>query len=296
MLLPAPLKPGSVVRVIAPASPFDARLLWRGLGWLSERYRVRWERGIFARSGYLAGSDDRRRAELAAALTEPDVDAVLCARGGYGISRYAHLIDWHALRRAPRWLVGFSDVTALHVEACRVGVASLHACNVTGLGQGDAVRRAALVSALEAPSAPRRLDGLMMIHPGESVGPIIGDNLTLLHACAAAGRFELPPGCVLFIEDVTERPYRIDRMLTTLLVGGHLDRVAALVVGEFDRCTPAGDGVSVRHVIAELTAPLAIPVLWGAPVCHGRNNEPIIIGSSARVVAGPAAGYLELGR
>jgi muramoyltetrapeptide carboxypeptidase len=272
---PPPLVPGAVVRVVAPAGPFEVPLLWRGLGFLRERYRVRFDRGIFSRQGFLAGSDERRLAELSAALAEPEVGAVLCARGGYGLSRIAHLVAWASLARAPRWLVGFSDATVLHVEAAAVGVASLHGINVSGLGRGDAVARASLVDALEAPARARRFSGLATVVAGQGEGVLFGGNLTLLHACATAGRLRAPERCVLFLEDVGERAYRIDRMLTTLLVGGHLANVAAIVLGDFTDCD-GGDAVLVERL-----STLGVPIASGLPCGHGRSNEPLVVGAPA---------------
>ena len=294
LILPEPLAPGSAVRVVAPSSPFEPRLLWRGLGWLAQRYQIRFDRGIFARSGYLAGDDERRRRELEAALAEPDVGAVLCARGGYGLSRYAHRIDWSVLRSRPRWIVGFSDVTALHVEAARASVASVHGCHVTALGRSDASCREALVRTLEHPYETRVFERLDAWRPGQASGPLFGGNLTVLHACAAAGRLRLPVGSVLLLEDVGERPYRIDRALTTLQVGGYLDRVAAVVVGELSDCSPGPDGVSVLEVLRERLSLLDVPVVAGLPVGHGLRNEPVVLGAPARVTSAAAGGRLEL--
>jgi len=257
--------------------------VWRGLGWLAERYEVRFDRGIFTARGYLAGEDVRRARELDAALDEPDVRAILCARGGYGASRFAHRIEWSRLRSSPRWLVGFSDVTALHVEAARQGVASIHGPNVTALGQGNAPLREALIDALERPHHVRRFDRLDVLASGRVEGPLHGGNLTLLHACAAAGRLALPRGVVLFLEDVTERPYRIDRMLATLVAGGHLDAVSAFVLGDFTDCAPGRDGVTVLDVVREVLLPLGKPIVAGVPSGHGLVNEPLILGSHARV-------------
>ena len=285
MIVPPALTSGSVVRVIAPASPFDAALLWRGMGWLAERYRVRWSRAIFSRDGFLAGSDARRKAELAAALTEPDVAAILCARGGYGVSRYVHEIDFSVLAAAPRWICGFSDVTAIHVEALRAGVASMHCANVTGVGRGDAVLRDGLIAALEG-HASQPIDGLRVLAPGDARGTLAGGNLTLIHACAAAGRLRLPEPCILVIEDVTEMPYRIDRMLTTLRVGGHLDSVSGVVVGEMTRCAPGRDGVTVDQVLARTLLPLGVPVITDLGVGHGRRNLPLVLGAQATISDG----------
>ncbi|MBI4699766.1 MAG: LD-carboxypeptidase [Deltaproteobacteria bacterium] len=294
-IFPAPLGRGAVVRVIAPASPFEAPPAWRGLGWLAERYRVRFSRALFERAGYLAGSDERRLGELQNALREPDVAAIVTARGGYGASRVAHRVDWSVLRARPRWIVGFSDATALHVEAARVGVASLHACQLVALGRGDACGRAAFVAALEQPLAWRAWEDLAVLAPGCADGTLFGGNLTLLHACAAAGRLLLPERCVLLIEDVSERPYRIDRMLTTLHAGGHLRSVTAVVAGAFEDCAPGPDGVSVPAVLAERLGLLGVPVVAGAPVGHGRTNLPAVLGAPARVEAEGETGRVVMG-
>lgn len=280
ILFPPPLRPGDTIAVVAPSSPFEHVLGWRGLGFLAERYRLRFDRrALFARRGYLAGDDAGRREALASALSDPGVAAVLAARGGYGANRFAHELDFAALRDRPRWIIGFSDVTALHVEASRAGVASLHASHLTTLGRSDARARAGLVDALEAPLRTRAFEGLAAVVPGRAEGPLFGGNLTMLHACAAAGRLAVPAGAILFLEDVTERPYRIDRMLTTLAVGGHLSRAAGFLVGEFTQCDPGSDRVTAAEVIRERLATFRVPVAAGAPIGHGLVNEPVVVGA-----------------
>ena len=269
--------------VIAPSSPFEPRLAWRGLGALATDFRVRYQRSMFTGRGLFAGDDQRRLDELDGALRDPSVRMILAARGGYGAQRIAHLAAWDALRAEPKWLVGFSDVTALHLEATRVGVASLHACNLTMLGRGDARARQQLLQVLGAPPRARRVEGLLGLAEGRARGPLVGGNLTVLHGCAAAGRLALPEGAILLLEDVTELPYRIDRMLTTLQVGGHLAGVAAIVLGDFTHCGPGPDGVDVRAVLAERLAVLGVPVAAGLPVGHGRQNDPVALGLTAEL-------------
>ena len=295
MIFPPPLRPGDTIAVVAPSSPFEPVLAWAGLGWLAQRYRVRYTRGLFARDGYLAGSDERRRDELLAAFRDPDVRAILAARGGYGASRFVHTLDFGALLAAPRWIVGFSDITALHVEAARVGIASIHGPHLTTVGRGDARARAGLIRILEAPRAPSVYSGLTVLRAGAAEGPLHGGNLALLQACAAAGRLDIPRGAVLLLEDVTERPYRIDRMLASLAVGGHLARAAAVVLGDFTQCDPGPDGRTLEQVFAEHLGPLGVPVLRGLPVGHALRNDPVVLGGPARVEAREGAGELHLG-
>jgi muramoyltetrapeptide carboxypeptidase len=284
LALPPPLAPGDVVAVVAPSSPFPREELLRGLAWLRQRYRLRAGSGLLTRDGFLAGSDARRAGELARAMCDPDVKAIVAARGGYGAMRVLDALPWGELARRPKWLVGFSDVTALHVAAWNAGLASVHAPNVTGLG-GDVrpALRAAWLAALERPSAPRAWRGLRVVHAGRGAGPIVGGNLALLHAMAAAGRLAVPEGAVLALEDVTEAPYRVDRMLTSLRLGGHLARASAVVLGGFDRCTAGPDGRTVDDVLRERTQGLGVPVLAGAPFGHGAANEAFVLGSPVRV-------------
>lgn len=284
LLLPPPLAPGDCIAVVAPASPFPREELLRGLAWLRTRYRLRVPRAIFERDGYLAGSDARRAAGLASALLDDEVRAVVAVRGGYGAMRLLDAVPWAALARRPKWLVGFSDVTALHAVAWSLGVSSVHGPNVTGLGVVVAPSvRAAWIECLERPTAARAWPSLVVLRGGQARGPLVGGNLSLLHAMAAAGRLVVPPGAILALEDVAEAPYRVDRMLTSLRLGGHLSGVSAVVLGGFTRCAPGVDGRSVEDVLAERTLDLGIPVLAGAPFGHHDRNEAFVLGRGARV-------------
>jgi muramoyltetrapeptide carboxypeptidase len=293
LVIPPPLRPGATVRVIAPASPFDRTLALCGIAFLGERYHVEFDWGMFERDGFLAGPDPRRQRELQQALAAPHVAAVIAARGGYGITRIASDVDFQPLRQHPKWLVGFSDVTALHVEASAVGVASLHAHHAAGLGRGDAHARAHWLSALEQPLAPRELRGVAL-HPGKARGPLVGGNLTVLFTCAVTGRLRLPSGAILALEDVTESSYRIDRMLSALRLGGYLRGIAGVACGTFNECPPGVHGVPVEGVLARELGTLGVPVVTGLPFGHELPNEPLLLGAEAELDADDAV--LRLGQ
>ncbi len=282
---PPRLRPGDAITVVAPSSGFRPADLWPGLGRLRERYRVVASSGILAREGFLAGSDERREGELRRALLDPSIRAIFAARGGYGSTRFGPRLPWDRLAESPKWIVGFSDVTALHLEASRVGVASIHGPNVTGLGRASPLELAGLVGLLERHVGPV-WEGLRVVHgegASEVLGTAVGGNLSLLESMAASGRLALPGGCVLLLEDVTERPYRLDRMLTALREGGHLARAAAIVIGGLDACAPGPDLVTADQVLAERTRDLGVPVLAGAPFGHGASNRPWPCGFVARL-------------
>jgi muramoyltetrapeptide carboxypeptidase len=294
MIFPQPLAPGDRVAVVAPSSPFDRDAALDGIAWLEKRYRVVYRSSLFARNGYLAGSDQRRIAELQSAL-DADVRAVIAARGGYGLSRIAHRIEWTTALEKPRWLVGFSDFTVLHVEAWTRRLASIHGAMVCSLGRAGERDRHRWIELLEHPRRERTLRGLDVWRRGRAAGVLVGGNLAMLHACAAAARLRIPRGAVVLLEDIGERPYRVDRMLSTLISGGHLSRASAVVVGDFTDCLPGPDKTTVTDVLRERLRGLDVPVLAGLPVGHGKRNDPVILGQRAEVNARSSAGTLRLG-
>ena len=249
--------------------------------------------GVLARHGYLAGDDPRRREELAAAMLDHEVKAIVAARGGYGAIRILDGLPWSSLAERPKWIVGHSDVTALHAMAWASGLSTVHAPNATGLGRGASVQtRAAWLAALERPRSATTWRGLRVLHAGNATGPVVGGNLSLLHSMAAAGRLVVPPSCVVAVEDVNEAPYRVDRMLTSLLLGRHLDRASAIVFGSFSRCHPSPDGTAIDDVLEACTRPLGIPVLAGAPFGHGDRNDAFVLGSNVSVHHGEVTWHL----
>jgi muramoyltetrapeptide carboxypeptidase len=292
-VFPPPLAPGDCIAVVAPSSPFPRADLWQGLGWLRDRYVLRARTTLLCRSGFLAGDDATRAAALAEAIRAPEVKAIVAARGGYGATRILEALPWDELARAPKWLVGFSDITALHAEANARGLASVHAPNVTGLAARDPWTRACWLRALERPRAEVEWRDLVVVRAGSATGPLVGGNLALVEAMAAAGRWNPPAGSILALEDVSERPYRLDRMLTSLHLGGHLARIAGIVLGEFSRCEPGPDGVAAADVLAERTRGLGIPVVSGAPFGHGARNDAFVLGAHARIDGGRARVVIE---
>ena len=278
------LRQGSHVRVIAPASPFPPGDFERGVARLAERYRVTYRDDILARRGYLAGDDPRRLAELEEALADPDVDAIVAARGGFGVTRLLPFVLPENVRAANKLLVGFSDLTGLHALFARAGLRSIHGPMVCALGRAEAPEVERWIATVEgAPHPP--LGGLACVASGAAEGPLLGGNLALL--AALAGTPHAPPidGAILFLEDVGEAPYRVDRMLTTLREAGWLARVAAIALGGFTSCNPRDDGVTVEEVLADRLGDLGVPVVSGVPAGHGRENLALPLGAPVRLDA-----------
>lgn len=280
-----PLLPGDALAVVAPSGPFDPEAFELGLSWLRERYDVRFGEGIYSREGYLAGTDERRLEELTNALCDPDVKAILCARGGYGATRLLPHLDPRLVAAARKPVIGFSDVTALHSLWARAGVRSLHASMVAGLGRADECCRFQWLSAVEQTNSgewPAEWR-LCPVVEGVARGVLRGGNLAVL--VALVGTPYAPPvdGAILFLEDVGERPYRVDRMLTTLHQAGWFERCAGVVLGSFTEAEPGPDGVTLQQVLEERLGGLAVPVLTGFPAGHDKVNVPLWFGAQAEI-------------
>lgn len=278
------LKNGDAVSVIAPAGPFDAASFKQGLAALGELGLLpRFDPRIAEAIRYLAGDDARRLAELNAAFRDPETKAVFCARGGYGSMRLLPRIDLTHLPDKP--LVGFSDITALHLLWRREGRQSIHGPVVTQLGkQPESVQRA--LGKLLFKGEPPRLSGATCIRAGTVRGPLVGGNLSVLTRLLGTPYLPELRGTILVLEDVGERPYRLDRMFTHLRLAGLLDGVAGIAVGQLTNCEEKDAGYTAEEVIQEILGELPMPSAMGFPVGHAEPNLPLLLGATYVLDAG----------
>jgi muramoyltetrapeptide carboxypeptidase len=283
---PRRLRPGDTVALVAPSGPVDPERLERGTDVLTGLgLRVVHGASILAREGYLAGPDAARAADLQDAWCDPGVAAVICARGGYGATRLLGLLDWDAMAAAgPKILLGSSDITALHrAFADRLGLATLFgpmpATALIGDPEGpEPASLAYLREALFEGGTPAPITGDRVIVPGRAEGRLTGGNLALLAALCGTPYAMRARGRVVLLEDVTEEPYRIDRMVTQLLQAGCLDGAAGIVLGSWVEC---GDPLPM---LAERLAPLGVPVLAGLTVGHGTPQMSVWLESNVAIV------------
>jgi muramoyltetrapeptide carboxypeptidase len=296
---PTALRRGDTISVVAPAGPVNRDRIDRALARVRERgFHVKTHGDIYRSRGYLAGDDATRAAELMAAFADPESAAVWCARGGYGVVRILERIDFDAMRCHPKVFVGFSDITALHlVIQKKTGLITFHGPNLQdGFGQPDDMpleNEAALWRAIRAddqcegePSFTYDITGmngisLRTISPGKASGRLTGGNLAVL--CGLMGTpFEIETGgCILFLEDVSERCYRIDRYLSQLRQATKLQSVAGVLLGSFsyDDGEEAESPSAVAALFEEYFAPLNVPVLAGFPAGHERLNLVLPMGA-----------------
>lgn len=294
VLRPRMLRPGDTVRLVSPASSPDAAAVKRGekllRGWGLE---VEYAEHALDEYGYLAAPDDQRLADLNKALADPKVRGVICTRGGYGVQRIIDGVDRHAVRRDPKPLVGFSDITGLQQWLWRhTGLATIHGPMAawdderTGPESAEALRTSLMTTdriTLERnPDQP----GADVEVPGRAAGTLLGGNVSLL--AAAVGNRELPSlrGAILFLEDVGEAPYRLDRMLTSMRRSGVLDGVAGIALGQWVDCVGDPGTWTVSEMLRDRLGDLGAPVLGGLPIGHGDGQLTMPLGVPARLDTG----------
>jgi len=293
-LRPRPLRPGARVHVVAPSGPVPADRLESGLAVLRTLVpgEISLAPNLAARAGYFAGDDRARLAALQAALADKAIDAVVCARGGYGLTRLLPLLDPARLAAAPKLLVGFSDVTGLLAwSLAQVGLASIHGPVVAQLATlgADDHERLALLMRGEDPGSLSAETGAIL-HGGVVTGPLFAGNLEVLRSLLGTRAFPDLSGCVLALEEIGERPYRIDRMLTQLLTSGALRGVRGVAVGGLVACdepeTGNPDSPTAEEVVLERLGVLGIPVVTGFPFGHAPDrNAALPVGSVVRLDA-----------
>lgn len=294
-VIPPRIRPGETLGVIAPAGPVNVQRLQRGLARLGDTFKIRIADGILAERSasvpsYLAASDAARIAELEAMLADPDVRAIILARGGYGLMRILPHVDASLLRRDPKPIVGFSDATALLAWAwTAAGVRGIHGPMVQQLADLPDEQVAHLITLLTVPRPPGTRPWRLAVHgggTGSHAGHLIAANLTLASMLVGTP-WPLPlAGAVVLLEEIGERPYELDRYLTQLMLTKALDDCAGVVLGELTRCedrAPPNGAVdppdAALQVFIERIGALKKPLASGAPVGHGLVNEAVPFGA-----------------
>lgn len=284
--LPPPLKPGDVIGIAAPASAFDREPFFKGIIKLTELgFKPYVPEGIFASQDSFAGPDGHRAEQLMRLFVDDSVRAILCARGGFGSLKVLPLLNYEMIKRHPKAVVGFSDITALLCALTeRCGWVTFHGPMVATLPETDPESYRSLLGALVAdyPVVVKPAGGVTL-RPGVASGPVIGGNLTTL--CHLIGTPYEPvwEGRILFMEERGEALYRIDRMLTHLKLAGCLDRLAGLVLGDFEGIEIMTD---VWRVVMQVTETVHYPIAAGFPFGHGARNETVPVGNLAVLDAG----------
>jgi muramoyltetrapeptide carboxypeptidase len=308
IIKPPALKMGDTIGIVVPAGPVNRERIDRAIARIEARgFRTKTYGDIYRANGYLAGDDATRGGEFMPAFADPETSAVWCARGGYGVMRFFDRIDFDAVRRNPKIFVGFSDITALHLAIHqRTGLVTFHGPNLQdGFGKPEeppAENETVLWSLLSphteqpselaysAQSLRESGSSLRAIRGGTATARLTGGNLAVISGLMGTPYEIETTGRILFLEDVSERVYRLDRYLSQLRLAGKLENLAGVLLGTF---TPdEGDDADYQREIARLCdeffSPLGVPVLAGFPAGHGQYNLVLPIGAQIELDADAA--------
>ncbi|WP_295799816.1 LD-carboxypeptidase [uncultured Microbulbifer sp.] len=300
LLRPKRLEKGMTVGLVTPASNVwededihFAKDVVKSLG-----FRVKEGQNLYQRTQYLAGPDAARAQDFNAMFADPEVDAVFCLRGGYGTPRILPLLDYDNIRRNPKVLLGYSDITALlNAIYCRSGVMTFHgpiaAQNFTDytyaeyskvLVHGERPVPLGTPPPFEgAPGRVERENRITRFTGGRARGRLIGGNLTLMANLIGTPYEPDYRDKILFLEDVGEAPYRVDRMLTQMWLAGHLQKVAGIAFGKFTEASVDGNTFSIEHVLRERCAGLGVPVVRGLMFGHIEDQTVVPVGAMAEL-------------
>lgn len=284
-LIPPYLKKGDTIGIIAPAGYMSLDKMQSCIESLEE-----WGYNVVlgattqtTSANYFSGTDEERLQDLQNMLDDKSVHAILCARGGYGVSRIIDRINFRKFRKAPKWVIGFSDITVFHAHIyARYKIASLHAPMAAAFNDGESENQyiQSLRASLQGTQANYLVDGHEWNRPGMAKGELVGGNLSLLvHLLGTASEVRTK-NRILFLEDVGEYLYNIDRMMLQLKRSGKLDRLAGLIIGGFTdpKDTVRPFGKEAYEIIRDHLKGYKYPVCYGFPVSHGRENLALKVG------------------
>lgn len=278
---PAALRPGCRIAIAAPASPFDREAFLKGIEMMKQMgYEPVFSGRIFSQKGYFAGECSQRARELQDFFDDPEICAIWCVRGGYGSMRVLESLDYKQIQKFPKIFVGCSDITALlaaFYKKCRM--ITFHGPMVASLASADEHTIKNVFAVLSGNMIPEvsAVNGQVICH-GNGTGIVLGGNLSTLCHLLSTPFFPDLDGKIFFIEDVGEKPYRIDRMLSQMRMAGCFDRLAGLAGGSFIRCGPAGE---LKRIFADIFSKSDFPVITGFPAGHDMPNKTLPMGAVA---------------
>ena len=283
--VPVRIQPGDTIGVVAPAGPFDRQTFFRGARIIEDMgFNIFIPPGLFEKNRYLAGSDKHRVQLVNQLFADKSIDAIICARGGYGSMRILSMLDFDAIKNNPKVFIGFSDITILlSVLFTRCKLVTFHGPVVTSLADASEETKLSLFSNVTSDSNLEiQLSSGRTIKPGVATGEICGGNLTML--CHLVGTPFAPDfeNKILFLEDRAEAPYRIDRMLVHMELAGCFRGLSGIILGAFEECGPTED---VIKIIVEIFEKYPIPILAGLDAGHGSHNLTIPLGIEATLDA-----------
>ncbi len=275
------LQPGDLVKIVSPAKGIEPTLVFEAKDFLEKQgFKVELGASCVGKFNYFSGTDEERRSDFQDALDNPEVKAIICARGGYGCIRIVDLVNWASFIREPKWIVGFSDVTVFHQHIQKYGFQSIHATMPlnykTNTPEALQTLMDSLTGKLRAISCPAHA----MNVKGAAKGTLLGGNLSILYSLIGTDDQPDYSGSILFIEDLAEQLYHIDRMFYSLQKAGIINQIKGLIVGGFTdlKDTENPFGKSYEQIILDHCSYRSIPIVFDFPAGHIDDNRALILG------------------
>lgn len=290
IIFPAPLKKGDKIAVCSPAGRIKPEVVEPAVDVLRRHgWKVEVMPHVYGETGSFSGTPDERFADLRAAFEDPDTRAILCSRGGYGVIHIMDRLNKLPLEKDPKWVIGFSDISALHALMARKGIASIHSSMAAHIKEGaEDPDNAALFDILEGGRPAHIFDSHEYDRQGIATGTLRGGNLAVLAELINTPYDLLRPDSILFIEDVSEPIYKIERILYQLRLSGLLDKTRGLIVGQFTDYKPDGIHETMEEMIRDTIADYSFPVAFNVPMGHVDHNIPLIESAKVTLKVSPS--------
>jgi len=290
MIIPPLLAPGSTIGITATARKvLMPEITFAIQSMTSAGYKIILSPEVFAAENQFAGSDEMRAAAFNQMLANPEINAIWCARGGYGSVRLLEKIDWHMLKQNPKWIMGFSDVTAIHSHVyTQAGACSIHCPMPFAFEKQTEASQQNLLKVLSNGSLTYQAPSHLLNRKGATSGKMVGGNLSVLYSLLASKSHMQTNGCILFLEDLDEYLYHIDRMMMALKRAGMLENLSGLVVGGMTDMhdNPQPFGSSVEEIVLDAVKQYDYPVCFGFPSGHIPTNFAWIHGAETSLSVG----------
>jgi muramoyltetrapeptide carboxypeptidase len=286
MIQPAPLKKGDLIYITAPAKAIETEFVYFAQNYLEKQgFQVEISPNCFGNYNYFSGTDQERFADLQQGIDHPEAKAILCARGGYGCVRIVDQLQWANMLREPKWLIGFSDITVFHHRLFKLGIQSIHGTMPLNFQTNSTTALQTLVDSItgKKPNLSWYTNPHSQI--GEATGKLIGGNLSIIYSLIATNDAYYFEGNILFLEDLSEQLYHLDRMFFALKKSGILDRITGLIIGGMTdlKDTAVPFGMTIEEIILQHFTYSRIPIAFGAPIGHIDDNQAVIVGAEVEL-------------
>lgn len=288
-VFPPALRPGDKIAIVSPAGKIDEKIVHEAADILRRKgFRVEIMPHALGEYGSFSGTADERYADMRAALLDPSVRAILCSRGGYGVVHILDRLDKLPIENDPKWIIGFSDISALHALMAKKGIASVHSSMAKALKEGfENEDNAALLDILSGGRPAHVFENHPLDRPGVTSGKLLGGNLAVIAELIDTPFDIIQPDTILFIEDIAEPIYKIERILYQLRLSGVLGKIKGLIVGQFTDYKSTDDWDDMYSMISAAVADYDFPVAFNVPIGHVDHNIPVIESATVTLKVNP---------